>query len=280
MRFTANSGSAGTVAGGFKLGKVFRQINGREMGVCTSWVFPDFVHGILTSDLLRKPILCDVVKESENLGSGVKWAILVGDVKTYDRAARGIIARRSQPFVLDQTRLEGHPVFSQRRGMIYIGKDVDLAPESKIGNSTCLGPSCTISHRAEIRQSYIGSTTLVGDRSQIEDSGVNVSLSGPSGSYKLEGPGLVGVVWPRIEDSANQMGSPNANASDDSDDEEGSMDIRNLKFARLGVTYQNQDLGSPNSSSTSLSSLSSNVSSSRSANIQNIESIGFHRRMC
>ncbi|KAH9458906.1 hypothetical protein Pst134EA_019060 [Puccinia striiformis f. sp. tritici] len=286
-------------------------------------VRPDFVHGILTSDLLGKTILCDVVKESENLGSGVKWAILVGDVKTYDRAARGIIARRSQPFVLDQTRLEGHPVFSQRREMIYIGKDVDLAPESKIGNSTCLGPSCTISHRAEIRQSYIGSTSLVGDRSQIENSyifdhvsigsnariknsiigsnvtigpdcvieagcllgngvvigegtelrGVNASLSGPSGSCKLEGPGSVGVVWPRIEDSASQMGSPNVNASDDSDDEEG-MDIRNLKFARLGATYQNQDLGSLNSSSTSLSSLSSNASSSRSANIQNIESIG------
>ncbi|POV96663.1 hypothetical protein PSTT_15517, partial [Puccinia striiformis] len=189
--------------------------------------------------------------ESENLGWGVKWAILVGDVKTYDQAARGIIARRSQPFVLDQTRLEGHPVFSQRRGMIYIGKDVDLAPESKIGNSTCLGPSCTISHRAEIRQSCIGSTTLVGTDLRLKTrtsltmfrlvrtrelkirSGVNVSLSGPSGSCKPEGPGSVGVVWPRIEDSANQMGSPNANASDDSDDEEGSMDIRNLKFARL-----------------------------------------------
>ncbi|KAI9626796.1 hypothetical protein H4Q26_017702 [Puccinia striiformis f. sp. tritici PST-130] len=281
-------------------------------------VRPDFVHGILTSDLLGKTILCDVVKESENLGSGVKWAILVGDVKTYDRAATSVPAIRSRPNSL------GRPsCLFTASGMIYIGKDVDLAPESKIGNSTCLGPSCTISHRAEIRQSYIGSTSLVGDRSQIENSyifdhvsigsnariknsiigsnvtigpdcvieagcllgngvvigegtelrGVNVSLSGPSGSCKLEGPGSVGVVWPRIEDSASQMGSPNVNASDDSDDEEG-MDIRNLKFARLGATYQNQDLGSLNSSSTSLSSLSSNASSSRSANIQNIESIG------
>ncbi|EFP76227.2 hypothetical protein PGT21_007694 [Puccinia graminis f. sp. tritici] len=284
-------------------------------------VRPDFVHGILTSDLLGKTILCEVVKESENLGSGVKWATLVGDVKTYDRAARGIIARRSQPFVLDQTRLEGHPVFSQRRGMIYIGKDVDLAPESKIGNSTCLAPSCAISHRAEIRQSFIGSSSIVGERSQVEDSyifdhvtigsntriknsiigsnvtikadcvieegcllgngviigngtelrGVNVGLSGPNGSCKLEGPGSVGVVWPRIEDS---IGTTNNNPSDDSDDEEGNIDIRNLKFARLGATYQNQDLDSPNSSTTSLSSISSNASSSRSANIQNIESIG------
>ncbi|WAQ88751.1 hypothetical protein PtA15_10A170 [Puccinia triticina] len=287
-------------------------------------VRPDFVHGILTSDLLGKTILCEVVKESENLGSGAKWATLVGDVKTYDRAARGIIARRSQPFVLDQTRLEGHPVFSQRRGMIYIGKDVDLAPESKIGNSTCLAPSCTISHRAEIRQSYIGSSSLIGDRSQVEDSyifdrvtigsntkiknsiigsnvtikadcvieggcllgsgvvigegivltGVNVSLSGPTGSDKLEGPGSVGVVWPQTEDSSSQIGTLNGNASEDSDDELGNIDIRNLKFARLGATYQNQDLESPNSSTTSLSSLSSNASSSRSANIQNIESIG------
>jgi len=243
---------------------------------------------------------------------------------TTEPRRRGIIARRSQPFVLDQTRLEGHPVFSQRRGMIYIGKDVDLAPESKIGNSTCLAQSCSISHRAEIRQSYIGSFSVVGDQSQIEDSyifdhvsigsntrikdsiigsrvtikadciieegcllgngvvigdgtelrGVNVSLTGPEGSCKLEGPGSIGVVWPRIEDASRETGSSKNSASEDSGDEERNVDIRNLKFARLGATYQNQDLDSPNSSTTSLSSLSSNASSSRSTNIQNIESIG------
>ncbi|KAI7937346.1 hypothetical protein MJO29_014661 [Puccinia striiformis f. sp. tritici] len=195
--------------------------------------------------------------ESENLGWGVKWAILVGDVKTYDRAARGIIARRSQPFVLDQTRLEGHPVFSQRRGMIYIGKDVDLAPESKIGNSTCLGPSCTISHRAEIRQSCIGSTTLVGDRSQIEDSYIFDHVSIGSNA--------------RIKNSIVGCSEVSMSVSPDLADHANQRDLVRLEYL---LTLKLSDFGSPNSSSTSLSSLSSNASSSRLANIQNIESIG------
>lgn len=48
---------------------------------------PDFIHGILTSDLLGKTILCEVVKESPNLGHGIKWATLVDNVKSYDAAS-------------------------------------------------------------------------------------------------------------------------------------------------------------------------------------------------
>ncbi|MBW0486355.1 hypothetical protein O181_026070 [Austropuccinia psidii MF-1] len=285
-------------------------------------VRPDFIHGILTSDLLGKTILCDIVNETNNLGSGVNWVTSVSDVKSYDRASRDIIARRAQPFVLEQARLGAPPPLTQRRGMVYIGKDVDLAPDCTIGNSTCLSPGCTISHHALIRQSYIGSSTQVESDSEITNSyvfdqvlinsntrirnsiigshvhiqsdcliedgcligngvvigrgsqlrGVNVSLTGPNGSSKLEGPDSVGVVWPNSEDPTSHR--IHGQDSDESESEEEKIDIRNVKYARLGTTRQNSFLVSPSSSTTSLSSLSSNASSSISTQIQNISLIG------
>ncbi|CAH7668258.1 hypothetical protein PPACK8108_LOCUS2741 [Phakopsora pachyrhizi] len=129
---------------------------------------PDFVHGILTSELLGKTIRCEVVKESSCFGSGVNWATLVGDVKSYDYASKNILARRSQPLVLEQARLGKPSLFSQRHGMVYIADDVDLAKECTIESMVCLSKGCVVSHRATVSQSYIGSSTLIGDFSQID----------------------------------------------------------------------------------------------------------------
>ncbi|KAH9812053.1 hypothetical protein DFH28DRAFT_899627 [Melampsora americana] len=130
---------------------------------------PDFIHGILTSDLLGKTILCDIVKESQNLGSGTKWATLVDSVKSYDSASRDILARASHPLVLDSARPGGSPL-TQRRGMIYIGKDVDLALDSKIGNLTCIESNSTIASKAQVEHSYVGRNVQIGPRTRIIDS--------------------------------------------------------------------------------------------------------------
>lgn len=45
---------------------------------------PDFLHGILTSDLLGKTIHCSVVDES---GPPGQWAVAVSGVRSYDAAA-------------------------------------------------------------------------------------------------------------------------------------------------------------------------------------------------
>jgi len=49
--------------------------------------YPDFVNGLLTSDLLGKTICCSIVGDSAGLGIGGEasgWAGVVGNTKSYD----------------------------------------------------------------------------------------------------------------------------------------------------------------------------------------------------
>jgi translation initiation factor eIF-2B subunit epsilon len=119
----------------------------------------------------------------------------------------------------------------------YIFDHVTIGSNTKIKNSI-IGSHVTIKSDCVIEEGcLLGNGVVIGDGTELR--GVNVSLSGPKGSCRLEGPGSIGVVWPRIDDASSETGSANDNASEDSDDEEGNVDMRNLKFARLGsFTYR------------------------------------------
>ncbi|KII88609.1 hypothetical protein PLICRDRAFT_689604 [Plicaturopsis crispa FD-325 SS-3] len=168
----------------------------------------DFVHGILTSDLLMKNIYCYVAKTG--------YAARVQDTKSYDSISKDILSRWTFPLVPDDNHPGGH-AYEHNRGNRYIAKDntVVLSRTCKIGNNTLIGSStqvfdgvqviasvigqrCTIGAGSVIRNSYIFDDTTIGPNCFISNSivGANVHIKEDS---RVESGCLVGddvVVGP------------------------------------------------------------------------------------
>ncbi|KAG6878692.1 hypothetical protein C0993_011507 [Termitomyces sp. T159_Od127] len=74
----------------------------------------DFVHGVLTSDLLMKNIHCYVAKEG--------YAARVKDTKSYESVSKDILSRWTFPLVPDDNHPSGHK-YEHERGNKYLAKD-------------------------------------------------------------------------------------------------------------------------------------------------------------
>ncbi|KAI9466261.1 nucleotide-diphospho-sugar transferase [Lactarius psammicola] len=115
----------------------------------------DFVHGVLTSDLLMKNIYCHVAKEG--------YAARVQDTRSYDAITKDILSRWTFPLVPDDNHPGGHP-YDHLRGNKYIPKDnsVVLSRTCKIGNNTLIGPSSHVGDDAQVVASTLGARCSVG----------------------------------------------------------------------------------------------------------------------
>ncbi|KAJ3561900.1 hypothetical protein NP233_g9905 [Leucocoprinus birnbaumii] len=122
----------------------------------------DFVHGVLTSDLLMKSIHLYVAQEG--------YAARVQDTRSYDSISKDILSRWTFPLVPDDNHPSGHN-YELRRGNRYIAKDgsVVLARTCKIGANTLIGPSSTISENAQVTSSVIGQNCIIGAGTIIDN---------------------------------------------------------------------------------------------------------------
>lgn len=93
--------------------------------------YPDFVNGILTSDLLGKTICCTVIAKeassTEGIRKSVEWAAVVGNTRTYDVISKSLLSRRAFPLAPDENLPNGVERYEARRGRVYLGKDLDLS---------------------------------------------------------------------------------------------------------------------------------------------------------
>ncbi|KAJ7172576.1 nucleotide-diphospho-sugar transferase [Mycena filopes] len=123
----------------------------------------DFLHGVLTSDLLMKNIYCYVAKDG--------YAARVKDTKSYESISKDILSRWTFPLVPDDNHPSGH-VYQHTRGNKYIatGNSVSLARTCKIGNNTLIGASTKILENAQVLGSVIGQNCVIGAGSIIEGS--------------------------------------------------------------------------------------------------------------
>jgi translation initiation factor eIF-2B subunit epsilon len=74
----------------------------------------DFLHGVLTSDLLMKNIYCYVAKDG--------YAARVKDTKSYESISKDILSRWTFPLVPDDNHPGGH-LYQHTRGNKYIASD-------------------------------------------------------------------------------------------------------------------------------------------------------------
>lgn len=123
----------------------------------------DFVHGVLTSDLLMKNIHCYIAKDG--------YAARVKDTRSYDAISKDILSRWTFPLVPDDNHPGGHS-YEHIRGNKYIAKDntVALSRTCKIGNNTLIGSQCLISDNAQILSSVLGQRCTIGAGSVIRNS--------------------------------------------------------------------------------------------------------------
>lgn len=155
----------------------------------------DFVHGILTSDLLAKTIHCHVVKDG--------YAARVRDSKSYStiRSApiarlgtisldfsKDILSRWTYPLVPDENNPSGK-MYEHRRGNVYLppgGTSVKLSryevvhslldstqvhfSSCKIGNNTLLGENTLVEENAQVSGSVLGAGCVIGAGAVVRDS--------------------------------------------------------------------------------------------------------------
>ncbi|KAG2755999.1 nucleotide-diphospho-sugar transferase [Suillus brevipes Sb2] len=123
----------------------------------------DFVHGVLTSDLLMKSIYCYIAKEG--------YAARVRDTRSYDSISKDILSRWTFPLVPDDNHPGGHS-YEHLRGNKYIAKDnsVILSRTCKIGNNTLIGSKSQIADNAQVMASVLGQRCIVGAGSVVRNS--------------------------------------------------------------------------------------------------------------
>lgn len=121
----------------------------------------DFVHGILTSDLLGKTIHCYVAKET--------YAARVQSLQTYDAVTRDVLSRWTYPMVPDNNLLSDQ-TYRYGRGHIYLENGVILARTTNLTSKVVIGRGSRIGNGTRISDSVLGRDNVIGDDCVIHDS--------------------------------------------------------------------------------------------------------------
>ncbi|BFZ60833.1 translation initiation factor eIF-2B epsilon subunit, GEF [Saitoella coloradoensis] len=119
----------------------------------------DFVHGILTSDLLGKKIHCHVAEKD--------YSARVRNLQTYDAISKDTLSRWTYPMVPD-SNLMSDQTYQYSRGHVYKEADVVLARSCKIKERVVIGADTRIGHGAVIESSTIGRRCTIGDNVKID----------------------------------------------------------------------------------------------------------------
>lgn len=123
----------------------------------------DFVHGVLTSDLLMKNIHLYFEKDG--------YAARVRDTKSYESVSKDILSRWTFPLVPDDN-YPGRARYEHSRGNRYLpeGNTAVLSRTCTIGTNTLIGAAAQVGDNAQVKASVIGPNCIIGPNSIIEDS--------------------------------------------------------------------------------------------------------------
>ncbi|KAF8682647.1 Nucleotide-diphospho-sugar transferase [Rhizoctonia solani] len=121
----------------------------------------DFMHGVLTSDILGKTMHCHIARSG--------YAARVRDTRSYASVSKDIISRWSFPLVPDNNHPTQHD-YDYRAGNKYIAKKAELSRNSRVGKNTMVGPSTRVEDDAFVTNSVLGASCEIGSGSTISGS--------------------------------------------------------------------------------------------------------------
>lgn len=237
----------------------------------------DFVHGILTSDLLESKIYVHVAPPASatSTSSGGPWSTNVcgmlgspatgggymmraSDPAGYDAASRDVLAGWTHPFS-PRNGLPGGGIYTCLSGQRYTGEDVVVSKSAYFGNRSLLGPGTVLEDSSQVRQSVLGRDVLIGAESAISNSylwdgvtvGRNCSINGciiACGVRILDGVSLAAgtlvgegcIIGPCVALGRNARVSRHAPTSEDDwgEDDSGSVHAAETNSAELGASAQ------------------------------------------
>ena len=111
----------------------------------------DFVHGILTSDLLGKTIHFQEVTDV--------YAARVRSTQMYDAVSKDIISRWTFPMVPD-SNLQAGDCYEFRRGLVYKEKSVVLSRTCVVEEKVVIGANTQIDERSVLSNCVIGKSLI------------------------------------------------------------------------------------------------------------------------
>ncbi|KAH9001219.1 nucleotide-diphospho-sugar transferase [Lactarius akahatsu] len=202
----------------------------------------DFVHGVLTSDLLMKNIYCYVAKEG--------YAARVQDTRSYDAISKDILSRWTFPLVPDDN-LPGGYAYDHLRGNKYIPKDNSVVL-SRLGDgaqvvASTLGARCSVGPDTVLRNAYVFDDVTIGPNCVLESciigAGVQVGERSRIARGSLLGPGTVLMPFERVsrrkQKSVPVIGEP-AEEDDDGDDADADSELEEAEKNQRSIS---QNLG-------------------------------------
>ncbi|KAG0295145.1 hypothetical protein BGZ96_012433 [Linnemannia gamsii] len=120
----------------------------------------DFVHGILTSDLLGKTIHFHEVSDV--------YAARVRSTQMYDAVSKDIISRWTFPMVPD-SNLQVGDCYEYRRGLVYKEKSVVLSRTCVVEEKVVIGANTQIDEMAVLSNCVIGKNCVIGANVKIDN---------------------------------------------------------------------------------------------------------------
>ncbi|KAF9990465.1 hypothetical protein BGZ75_001645 [Mortierella antarctica] len=120
----------------------------------------DFVHGILTSDLLGKTIHFHEVSDV--------YAARVRSTQMYDAISKDIISRWTFPMVPD-SNLQVGDCYEFRRGLVYKEKSVVLSRTCVVEEKVVIGANTQIAEMSVLSNCVIGKNCVIGANVKIDN---------------------------------------------------------------------------------------------------------------
>ncbi|KAF9199831.1 hypothetical protein BGZ49_010007 [Haplosporangium sp. Z 27] len=120
----------------------------------------DFVHGILTSDLLGKTIHFYEVNDV--------YTARVRSTQMYDAISKDIISRWTFPMVPD-SNLQAGDCYEYRRGLVYKEKSVVLSRTCVVEEKVVIGANTQIAENSVLSNCVIGKNCVIGSNVKIDN---------------------------------------------------------------------------------------------------------------
>ncbi|KAI8976815.1 hypothetical protein BDB01DRAFT_802670 [Pilobolus umbonatus] len=137
----------------------------------------DFVHGILTSDILGKTIYSNIVFEP--------YIARVQNEQLYDTISKHILSRWVFP-VVPETNLRPGDDYEFTRGNIYKSTGVKLSRSCMIDDNVQIGSGTVIGENTRVSNTVIGKNCIIGDNVTLENAYLwdNVTIKNNASVYK------------------------------------------------------------------------------------------------